>query len=362
MRRARPLAALGGVFVVAAAIACAILLKPRDDERTNVDVGARPVPPLGDFDALEIEREGRATTLRRAAGGFVVSAPVASPADEPSVKAAFAALGQLDFIALVTDRRARQAELHVDAAAGVKVKVKRGDRALLELIVGKGSDKGTMVRVGAGDAVWLVAGNLQEIFDKPSVDWRDRTVSRFAADEAARIEVAARDGARIVLERGSEHGAAWRVRESSVPIGKLDVLVPRELLATLATLKASDFADGVPPAAAGLSSPSLTVGIGLRDGRAVTIQVGDPTDRDEVFVAVAGNPQIFRVKRFNVDRIARRPLQFRDKTLCDISDADVIAFGVTQGPRSYAVAARPTAGAPPAPPASTSTATRSPRS
>jgi hypothetical protein len=329
-----------GIFAAAAATAAAVQLRPNAAERAARR--ARPVLSLAGVDVLQVRRAGLETTLLREAGRFAVTAPVEWPADGPAAAAAFAALETLDLVAVVSERAARHRELQVDDAAGLKVVARRAGRTLAELTVGKVIDDGTMVRIGGSAAVWRAAGNLRAIFDKSPIEWRDRSVTRFSPRDAVRIEIAARDGAHVELVRASPDAGpdAWRVAVSSVSIGRLDQAAARALIETLSSLSASGFADGVAAAAAGLAPPSLAVTVGLADGKAVSVLVGDAHGNDESYVAAGDRLTVFLVKRFNVDRFDRAPIQFRDKTLCDISDGDIVAFGVRRGSDSYAVERR----------------------
>jgi hypothetical protein len=342
-RPARSLIA-AGVLAAAAAAAAATMTAGRAGAGGPAAATPRPVPSLADADTLEIERAGARTTLRREAGTLRVTAPVAAPADETNARAAFAAIGALDWVALVTDRPAGYAALGVDDRAGVRVIAKRAGQTLAALVVGKvvEGDTMTMVRIAPGGAVWQVSGDLKAIVDRPPVEWRDRAITRFAPAEARRIEVGARDGARIVLERASASDD-WRVRESTDPIAALDPFAVRELVDTLSALSASGFADGLPPEAAGLAPPALVVRVGLAGGGAASVLVGEAkraetAETAETYVGLPDRAQIYLVPQFNVERFARRPIQFRDKTLCDISDEAVLAFEVSHAPASYAVA------------------------
>jgi hypothetical protein len=303
---------------------------------------ARSVPVLavGSFDTLEATRAGVQVSVRRGEGRFDVIAPVAYPADEPTARAAFSALERLDLVAAPAARAA----IPGGGDGELRVTARQDGRALLELFVGRRIEGGTLVRIGGRDGRWKARGPLRELFDKSPSEWRDHQITSFASGEAERIAVETFDGARITLARsrgGDADHDRWRVTSSSVPIGNLDDRVPRELVTTLSWLEASDFADTITPAAAGLEPPALTVSVGLRGGRTAAVLIGKATGRDgkldEFFVKTPDRPQILVVKRFNVDRINRRPVQFRDKTLCDISDADMISFRVTRGPHSYEV-------------------------
>ena len=56
--------------------------------------------------------------------------------------------------------------------------------------------------------------------------------------------------------------------------------------------------------------------------------------------AKAKRVQVFVVKKYNVERVNKRPIEFRDKTLCDIAQADLTEISVTagdKGDKSYTV-------------------------
>ncbi len=329
----------------------------------GVNPGAAAPLRAGKFDALEITARGARTTVRRRPDGFWVTAPVSYAADTEAATAAFEAIEKLDPGAIVTTRAQRYQELQVDPAQGIGVRVLQGDRPRLDLVVGKSADGGTMVRVpktaggsasasgaGGGDAVWQVNGDLRALLDKVTAEWRDRSVTTFPADDANEIAVETRDGERIQLRAAAEppppsgHGVParhgprnWTVVASTREIPALDALVADEIVSTLSSLKASDFADGTAPAAAGLDPPALTLTVTLRSGEKDLLLVGGPAGADDFFVKTNEGPQIFRVKAFNIERLARRPIQFRDRLLCRLVDSDIDEIVVRNGADSFTV-------------------------
>jgi hypothetical protein len=106
----------------------------------------------------------------------------------------------------------------------------------------------------------------------------------------------------------------------------------------MAIWKANDFADGAKLADIGLEPPGLTVTVGLKGGKKVTALFGNKKGEDEYYVKTPEAPQVFVVKKYNADRVLKRPIEFRDKTLCDISDADVAEIAVSRGDNSYTIA------------------------
>lgn len=306
----------------------------------------------GKIDTLEVTARGEHTTIRRRADGVWVTAPVTYVADPGGANAAFEAIEKLDPNAIVTTRDQRFEELQVDPAHGVAVRALLGDRAKLDLVIGKKLDDGTLVRLrqpaGTADPVWRLTGDLRALFDKVTAEWRDRSVTTFTPTDASELAVDTRDDQHLVL-RGAPLPTPpaphlprkWTLVRSSRDIPVLDEWVPNELVKTMSDLKASDFADGVTPAAAGLDPPALTITLTLKTGEKDVLLIGNPAGADESYVKTTEGPQIFRVTAFNIERLAQRPVQFRNKLLCPLSDADIDEITVKNGANSYAVAREP---------------------
>jgi uncharacterized protein YjdB len=70
------------------------------------------------------------------------------------------------------------------------------------------------------------------------------------------------------------------------------------------------------------------------------VLIGARTGEDEFYVKAADAPQIFVVKKYALDRVNKRPIEFRDKTLCNVADADLSEVSVASSDKdkSYAVA------------------------
>jgi hypothetical protein len=346
-----------GVFVVLGALALVALRQPEKGER--VADHPHPVAKLdpAQITTLEITRGGATTVIKNEAGKYRVTAPVAFAADEASAKAAFEGLGKMDVSDLVTEQKAKQTEFDVDDKAGIRVVAKHDDKVLADLIVGKSVGAGTMVRPSGQDDTWRATGITHYLFDKGPSDWRDKSIVSFPMADAGRLEVTAKDGAKIVLQKAAvgkdaNHDAKqdakkgpkddqWEVVQSSVKIDKLDASVASGIASAMASWKANDFADGVSLAQAGLAPPELTVTLGAlggKDGKSVTVLIGGKKGEGEVYVKKADAPQVFLVKKYNLDRIDKRPMEFRDKTLCDLTGAELSEIAVSAGDKSYTLA------------------------
>jgi len=334
------------VFAVLLVVAIAMLRQPQKGERRGE--APRPIAKLKntDFDTLEITKSKVTSVIRKEGGKFKVVSPAPYAADENNAKQAFEAVEKLEFGDIVTDQKSKQAEFEVGDDA-LKVVAKNGNNSLAELLIGKSLGNGTMVRVPGKDEIWQAQGAIKYTFDKSAADWRDKSITTFTLADAEKIEVKSKTGGTITLTKGAAGAKKpegdkpapgsdeWTVASSSVPIPKLDPSIASTMASTLASWKAFDFADNVKPEAAGLAGPALTVTVSLKGGKSAVAMVGDKKGDDDYYVKNGESAQVFLVKKYGVEHVNRRPIDFRDKTICDIADSDLTEIAVSHGAESY---------------------------
>jgi hypothetical protein len=336
-----------GVFAVLLVIAIAMWRSPQKGERRGE--APRPIAKLKntDFDTLEVTKAKVTSVIRKEGGKYKVVSPASYAADENNAKQAFEAVEKLEFGDIVTDQKAKQTEFEV-GDDGLRVVAKNGNKSVAELIIGKSIGNGTMVRVPGKDEVWQAQGAVKYTFDKSAADWRDKSITTFTAADAEKIDVKSKTGGTITLTKAQKKdgktegdkaapagGAEWTVASSSVPIPKLDPNVATSMVSTLASWKAVDFADDVKAEAAGLGNPALTVTVSLKGGKTAVALVGNKKGDDDYYVKNGESPQVFVVKKYGVEQVNRRPIEFRDKTICDIADSDLTEIAVSHGAESY---------------------------
>jgi hypothetical protein len=327
-------------FAILGLIAFFALRQPEKGE-SSID-RQRPIAKIepASLKTIAVTRGGVTSTLERDGAKLKVTQPVAATADESNVKAAFDALEKLQLGNLVTENKAKHAEFEVDDAKAIHVVARNGATGpvLADLLVGKAVGNGTMVRVAGKDEVWQAVGPLRSTFDKSAADWRDRSVINFPVGDAEKVTVKTKDGGVITVQKdGKDVGGMdkWKVVTSAPKIDKLDDSVPNGIVNALSSFKTNDFADGATPAATGLDAPALTVTVAVKGGKDATLLVGNKKAADELYVKTPESPQIFVVKTFNSDRVTKRPIDFKDKTLADVGEADLKEVSVTHGADSY---------------------------
>jgi hypothetical protein len=308
----------------------------------------RPLAKIdaGALDTLTITRAGATTTLTKDGETYKVTAPVAAAADSAAVKSAFEAVAALALGDLVTENKAKHAEFDVDDAKAIHLVAKAqkaGGAVLADLLVGKSTGAGTMVRLAGQDQVWLTSSSLRPALDKAPADWRDRTIATFDAADAQLVTVKTKDGGVAIAKNSGtkESGGVddkWDLVTSTPKIDKLDNSIPAGLVSALSTFKTNDFADGAKPADTGLDAPALTATVTLKGGKAVTVLVGNQKGGEDFYVKKSDAPQVYLVKKFNLERINKRPLEFKDKVLCNLGEADLTEVAVSHGADSYTLA------------------------
>jgi hypothetical protein len=333
-------------FAVLSLIAFIALRSPEKGERR----GERPRPvaklKAADFDTIEVTKAKVTTVIRKEGGKFKVVAPVPYQADENAAKQAFETLEKLEFGDVVTEQKSRQTEFEVDDN-GLRVVAKNGNTPVADLIVGKSMGAGTMVRAFGKDDVWQANGSIKYNFDKGAADWRDKSITTFAAADVEKLTVKSKAGDSITVKKTGKKEApqgapaapasddGWEVVESSLKIPKLDNSVPATMTSTLSSWKTNDFADGATPEQTGLGAPALTVTVALKGGKSVSVLIGNKKSDDEYYVKAGDAAQVFLLKKYSAEQVNKRPIDFRDKTICDIAEADLTDLAVTHGAESY---------------------------
>ena len=328
---------LTALFVLAVLIVVAVVVLRQPEKGQRVGERPRPLPKLvaGSFDAITVTKGNAVTTIKKEGDKYNVVAPLQFPADENVAKQAFEALEKLDFGDVVSDQKAKHAEFEVEDGKAVKVIVKKGDQALTELLIGKSVGGNTLVRVPGKDEVWSGLGSFRYNFDRDTSNWRDKTITKFTQSDAEKIEVKGKGGARVIVK--NDGGDKWSVVESTLPVPKLDNGVPTGIASAMSSLVTNDFADDAKTGQTGLDSPGTTVTVWLKGGKNATVLIGNKKGDDDYYVKTADAPQVYVVKRYNIDRLDKRPIDFRDKSLCDIAEADLSDVSVTHEKDSYSL-------------------------
>jgi len=321
-----------GILVVVAVV---VTRQPEKGQVTGER--PRPVPKLaaGSFDTLTVTKGTSTTTIKKEGDSYKITAPAAYLADQGVAKTAFESLEKLEFGTIVTDQKPKHAEFEVDDKA-LKVVVKKGEQTLAELLVGKSVGGNTLVRVPGKDEVWQALGSFRYSLDRDTTGWRDKTISTFPQGDVEKVELKTRDHGHATVKK--ESGDKWSVVESTVKVDKMDNTVPTGIVSALGSWTTNDFADDAKPDATGLANPENAVTVSLKGGKTVSVLIGNKKGSDDFYVKKADAPQVYLVKKYNLDRIDKKPIDLRDKTLCDLAEGDLEQIAVSHDKDSFTLA------------------------
>jgi hypothetical protein len=323
--------------VIFAGLVLVAIVFLRSPEKGTRPAGERPRPisklKADDFDTLEVTKEGATTVMKKQGDGYQIVKPVDYPADKEGAKAGFDAIEKLEFGGILSAEKSRQNEFEVGEGS-LRVAVKKGDKLLADVHVGKPANDQTMMRLEGKDEVWAATGLYKYQFDKDTLAWRDKHISMFDVKDAEKIEIVSKTGGRIVLTRPAPKDAGeapeWRAVESAVKVEPFDQRAAIDVMTTCSAFATNDFADGAKPGETGLDSPENTITISLRNGKQHRVLVGKKKGDDETYVKMADKPQVFLVKKTSLDLLNKRPIDFRDKTVCNLTVDEVTEVSVAR--------------------------------
>jgi len=76
----------------------------------------------------------------------------------------------------------------------------------------------------------------------------------------------------------------------------------------------------------------------LQNGKQQTGLIGNKKGSEDWYVKSADSPQVFLVKKFNLDRLYKRPIEFREKTVCNLKSDELTEVAVTHDKDSFVLA------------------------
>ncbi len=334
---------IAGLVFAGLILATVLLLRSPEKGSRPAHGAIRPIAKLteGSFDTLDVTKGKATTVIKKEGDAYKIVKPLDYPADKDAAKQAFEALAKMEFDNIVSDQKSRQKEFEL-GDDGLRVTVKKGATVLADLRVGKTTNQMTMVRVEGKNEVWSTSGITKYQFDKDPTGWRDKSITDFEEKDADKLEITTKSGSKIVLSKPAPRDGGpspeWQVVQSSVKVEPFDKSVATGVVSQLARWKANDFADGAKPEETGLDKPELTVTVGLKGGQQQTVLVGNMKGKEDWYVKRAENPQVFLVKKYNLERMNKRPIDFRDKTICNLKSDELTEVAVTHDKDSFTLA------------------------
>ncbi|MDB4987144.1 MAG: hypothetical protein JWN04_2322 [Myxococcaceae bacterium] len=288
------------------AIAAAVVLTRRAHEsQTGLEKPSQTLPAVDKSAAtqFELSRPGQPTIVAQKQGDkWSITAPLQAEASQEAVNGALDKLADLKVTGLAATRKENQARLGVDAAHALHVRVKAGEKQLLDLYVGEAKGASTIVREEGKDAALSVKGSIRYAFDKDLKEFRKREITDLDVTQVSALAISSKKG-NFKFERGPAD--AWTQAKGEKPIAKFDPEQVQSLLSTATHLRAADFAAaGEPDAVTGLDAPSAKLTLTKKDASTLELSIGKQhPGSDDFYVRSSESPVVFRVAKFSAERL-----------------------------------------------------------
>jgi Domain of unknown function (DUF4340) len=325
--------------VALGAIAFAMLRGPEKGQRSGP--APRPVAVVKAADVLTLELtndKNEKTTLSRQSGQWRVTAPGDWKADQQGIKQVLDGLEKLTFADVASQNVDKQAELGVADGKGARVTAKGANGAgIVDLHVGKTVGGFTMMRVDGKSDTWQATGLYPYTVGRAPSGWRDHAIFELAPADIGKLTVEA-PGSKLVLEKeagGADkdkpNDAKWKIVETTGTGPKtsadLDMMQVNAGVQGLSNLHAADFADDKKVDDV---KGKLSLTMVAKDGKSHTLYVGGDKG-DDVYVASSDGPQVYTVKKFSIEHLAKKPIDYRDKTIVKLKPQELQSVEITAG-------------------------------
>ncbi len=275
------------------------------------------------------------------------------PVDDAQLKPLLDAIGELNAGDVVANKAEKLKDFEIDDAQGTHVVITTTAGKAVDLLFGRAAKGGgTTVREQGSNDVFVAKGRLGTLAKKDAGQWRKKSVLEKKAEDFTSIAITRGDGARIALHGESKEEPApppvpgdtkepmaprmtttWTLAEpSSLPASyRLDDAALSRVAGSLATLRATDFADGVDDATAGFVAPHTVVTATGKDGKDTVVHFGAKDDKKRVHVRVDGDPQVYLVAEYAAKNVDKALDDLRDLSLFAARAEDVTQLSVTAG-------------------------------
>lgn len=276
---------------------------------------------------------GDRTTLKKVAGAWQITGPVAAPADEAEVSGIVTNISTVDNMRTVDENPGDLGQFGL-AEPRVEVGFKaKGSTAARRLLIGeKTATLGDLYAKLPGEKkVFLISGSFDATFNRSTFDLRQKTVLAFERDKVDTVTIQAA----AVTTEVSRSGGEWKLAkpiEAPADYGTVEGLIGRVQTAQMKAITAQEATDLAPY---GLDKPDVSVTFGMGSSRA-TLLVGGKADAGAVYARDASRPMVFTVDSTLIDDLKKPADELRRKDLFEFRAYNATSIQVTRGAETLA--------------------------
>ena len=265
-----------------------------------------------DVTAVTIVKPSQTLEFEKKSGDWMVTKPIDTKADAAAVDGISNQLSDLRPTSTLAAQNDLSAFGLANPAITVDLQLKNGSKKELEL----GS------KDFSGESVYGIADGSKQISlfpeyiltsaDKSLDDWRDRTILPFMTDQVASFELKNPSGEIEATKESSKESSMWKI-EKPRPVAP-DNSSLDSLMSTISDGRFVSVASETPKDLAkfGLTDPSITFMVKLKNGKSETLQVGK-LGGDNYYARDSERPMIFTVSADIQKKLDSKLFDFRDK-------------------------------------------------
>jgi hypothetical protein len=210
----------------------------------------------------------------------------------------------------------------------VTLRIATGDKEVL-LRIGAPTKIGARLYVLStdGGTVFVTSRDLLKALLVSLNDLRDERIFNIPSYMVTSISMQRADGVRVRLDK---LGIGWEFESPIRADADLDSV--ESLLSDMAALKVTEFAQH-DPAAQGLLSPALRIGIETADNR-LSLLLGNSAGKGLIYAKLENSPEVFTIDAGIVDRLQQAQEVLRQRHFNRINKADLCGIKIGMGAQS----------------------------
>ena len=260
---------------------------------------------------IEVKSPARSIVLENKGDVWLIAETDDFTADPQLVNDALNTIDGLLRDTIVSKNPEKQEIFEVTPAKGIQVKVSDANENILaHFYIGKTASDffSSYLRKEASDEV-LQVRSITSTFDKEIKAWRDKSVLTFSPDTVTQLLLKTTTD-EIVLERDEE--GAWKITQPINAPANNEMLT--NILRTLSSLKALDFAKDYDITAYELDAPQITVTLILKDQEEKRLLIGKmDEEKSQYYAKNQAMKTIFLIGKFHFDTVNKSAEDLKEK-------------------------------------------------
>ena len=285
------------------------------------DVRDKTVLALSPDEVKKVEIQGSEQTvvLTKTDSGWLLEQPVSAKADDSQVQTFLSSVQNMKAQDFIETPILDQKEYGLDPPH-LSVSLRLGaDNAQKTLLVGdeKTQEKGVKqryVKRGEKDTLFLVGDWVFRDLNKSVNDFRDKTIAKFAQEQAAKIEVKRQDEQGFILTKDAEQ--KWTIDKTEEGVFKETTAT--QLISALADLRGFEIAVENPQdlSTYGLSTPTLSIiAYDEKEQKLASVLTTQQSEGEtkKTFAMTEDGNIVFALRDYVFDRLNKTPSDFWEK-------------------------------------------------